>query len=49
MEKGIVIAFGLIAGYFLYETVSKKQKSPVDNYLGILTNDKYKVKGQYDK
>ena len=49
MEKGIVIALGLIAGYFLYKTVSKKQKSPVDTYSDILTNDKYKVKGQYDK
>ena len=49
MEKEIVIALGLIVGYFFYKAVSKKQKIPVDTYSDILTNDKYKVKGQYDK
>ena len=62
MQNEIIIALGLIAGYFLYRVVSnvvsKKQKSPNDAYSkhsqkyttsDILTKDKYKVKGQWDK
>ncbi len=47
MEKEIIITLGLIIGYFLFRLVKRKQKSPDNVYSDILTNDKYKVKGQW--
>ena len=52
MEKEIIIGLGLIIGYLLFRFVNRnkqKIKNPTDIYSDILTNDKYKVKGQYDK
>ena len=50
MEKEIIIgAFGLIIGYFIFKFITRKQKAPTDVYSDILTSDKYKVKGQWDK
>ena len=49
MPNEIIIAFGLIVGYLLYKAAIKKQRNPVDTHSDILTNDKYKVKGQWNK
>ena len=48
MEKWITITLGLIIGYLLFRYLNKKQKAN-DQYSDILTNDKYKVKGQWDR
>ncbi len=49
MEKGIIITLGLIIGYLLFRFIYKKQKNVINTYPDILTNDKYKVKGQWNK
>jgi hypothetical protein len=50
MENGIIIGvLGLIIGYFLYKFLSKKQRNSTSGYSDILTNDKFKVRGQWDR
>ncbi len=50
MENGIIMGvLGLIMGHFLYKFLSRKQRSQTLNYPNLLTEDKYKVKGQWDK
>lgn len=50
MEKEILIgALGLIIGYFILKLITRRQKTSTDTHSSILTNDKYKVKGQWDK
>ena len=50
MENGIIIGvLGLIIGYFLYKFLSKKQRNSNSGYSDILTNDKFKVRGQWDR
>ena len=49
MENSVIIALGLIIGYFIFKSVTRKQKRPTDVYSDVLTNDKYKAKGQWDK
>ena len=50
MEKEVIIGvLGLIISYLLFKVVNRKQKNPTNAYSGILTNDKYKVKDQWDK
>lgn len=44
-----ILALGLIIGYILYRFMNKKSKKKTHNYSDILTNDQYKVKGQWDK
>ena len=45
MEKAIAVTLGLIAGYLLFRFI-RKQRNVIDVYSDILTNDKYKAKGQ---
>lgn len=50
MEKEIIIgAFGLIIGYLIFKLITRKQKNSTNLYSDILTSDKYKVKGQWDR
>ena len=50
MENGMIIGvLGLIIGYFLYKFFSKKQRNLNSGYSDMLTNNKYKVKGQWDR
>ncbi len=50
MEKEIIMgAFGLIVGYFIFKFITRKQKNSTKVYSDILTSDKYKVKGQWDR
>ena len=50
MGKEIIIGvLGLIIGYLLFRVVNIKQKNPTDTYSDVLTNDKYKVKDQWDR
>lgn len=58
MENGIMITLGLLIGYFLFKFIYKRQKNVINTgsehaqkstVSDILTNDKYKVKGQWDK
>lgn len=50
MGKEIIIgALGLIIGYFILKLITRRQKTSTNNYSNILTSDKYKVKGQWDK
>jgi len=48
MEKEIMIgALGLVAAYFLLRLGNRKQSSSA--YSDILSDDKYKVKGQWGR
>lgn len=48
MENTIKITIiGLIIGYLLFKFLNKKQKN--ESYSEFLRDDKYKVKGQWDK
>ncbi len=49
MDNKMIIALGLIAGYFLFRFAKRKQENPTSGYPDILVNDKYKVKGQWDR
>jgi hypothetical protein len=52
MEKEILISLGLIVGYLLFRFIGRikhKTKNATNVYSDILTNDKYKVKGQWDR
>ena len=50
MENELIIgALGLIISYFIFKSLTRKQKTSTKVYSNILTNDKYKVKGQWDK
>ena len=49
MEKWTIITLGLIIGYFLFRFIDRKQKNPTGIYSDILTDDKYKVKGQWGR
>lgn len=50
MEKEVIIVtLGLIIGYLLFRAINRKQKSLTDVTSHILTNDKYKVKGQWGR
>ena len=44
----ITVVLGLIIGYFLFK-LKREQKSFDDMHADILTNEKYKVKGQWDR
>lgn len=48
MEKGIVITLGLIIGYLLFRFMWK-QRNVTNAAPDVLANDKYKVKGQWDR
>lgn len=58
MGKEIIIALGLIMGYILFRAIIRKQKSTANinsehaqnsAISDVLSDDKYKVKGQWDK
>ena len=49
MEKWTIITIGLIIGYFLFRLIDRKQKNSTDTYSDVLMNDKYKVKGQWER
>ncbi len=50
MENRMILGvIGLIIGYFIFKLMTRKQKTSTNNCSSILTNDKYKVKGQWDK
>ena len=50
MEKEIIMGtLGLIVGYFIFKLIIKKQKNSTNLYSDILTSDKHKVKGQWDR
>ena len=49
MEKWTIITIGLIIGYFLFRLIDRKQKNSTDTYFDVLMNDKYKVKGQWER
>ena len=49
MEKEIIITLGLIVGYILFRFINKKQNNSNNMYSDILANNKYKVKGQWDR
>ena len=50
MENGMIIGvLALIVGYFLYKFLNKRQRSSTSKHSDILTNDKYKVRGQWDR
>ena len=44
-----ILILGLIGTYLILRILNKKQKPHVDISSGILNNDEYKVKGQWDK
>ena len=48
MEKEIVITLGLLIGYLLFKFI-RKPKNPTDAYSDILSNEKYKAKGQWER
>lgn len=45
----VIMAFGLIIAYFLLRFFINKQRSPFELYSNVLTDNKYKVKSQWDK
>jgi len=50
MEKQILFGIlGIIVGYFLLKLILRHEKESKDIYTEILTDDKYKVKGQWDR
>jgi hypothetical protein len=52
MEKEIIIGIlGLVGVYVLYKLLSGTSQEVVesDQYLDVLNDDKFKVKGQWDK
>ena len=49
MENWATITFGLIITYFLFRFMTERQKNSTDVYSDILTNDKYRAKGQWDR
>ena len=52
MEKEILIGvLGLVGVYILYKILSgtSTQVAEADPYLDVLNDEKYKVKGQWDK
>ena len=50
MENGmIMVILGLIVGYLLFKSISRKQKDLTKIYSDILANDKHKVKGQWGR
>ena len=50
MESEIqIFIMALIGTYLIFRFFGKKQKKTVNVFSGILNDDKYKVKGQWDK
>jgi hypothetical protein len=52
MEREIILGImGLIGVYTLYKILSApaSENSETDPYLDVLNDEKYKVKGQWDK
>ena len=45
----IMGVLGLIIGYFIFKLITRKQKNSASVYSDIVTNDKYKAKGQWDR
>ncbi|MFH1606531.1 MAG: hypothetical protein ABIC91_04255 [Nanoarchaeota archaeon] len=48
-ERLVFITIGLVVGYLLFRYINNKQLKQKDNYSDILSNNKFKVKGQWDK
>lgn len=49
MEKGVIIvALGIIA-FLSFAVLNRKQKNLSNVYPDVLSDEKYKVKGQWDK
>ncbi len=50
MEKEIIaLTLGLIIAYVLFKLINEKQKNSTELYSNLLTNEKYKVKGQWNR
>jgi len=50
MEKQIIFGIlGLVVGYIILRYLFRHRKPAGDIYNEIITNEKYKVKGQWDK
>lgn len=50
MNKEIIIGFiGVMIGYIIIRALLRYKKPEKDMLTDILSNDKYKVKGQWDK
>jgi len=47
VERVLVVAIGLVVGYLVYKYMTSNR--PKDDYSDILSNEKYKIKGQWNK